>query len=230
MPRAEFAFVQARLQSRLGDALRANWPAIEASRSVAQYLAAVRTGALAWWVEGLDESRDAHRLERVLHERWVIYVASIVRWQPGAWRAATQWFGMLPALARIDATRKQGKAGANAEVPAIFAVPYETTGARSTASLWRTEFERRTPPGNSRGATFMQPAQWLLPIFAGDHAGRRAVPERARAALVRLLRRFAASPVAVFAFLALVALDVERLRGGLLVRQLMVRAPRAEAA
>ena len=42
----------------------------------------------------------------------------------------------------------------------------------------------------------------------------------ARAALRRLFRLHAGSAAAVFAYLALVALDLERLRGGLVVRAL----------
>jgi hypothetical protein len=232
MPRAEFAFVQARLQSRHGDALRAtNWQAIEASRGVAQFLAAVRAGALAPWVEGFDESFGAHRIERTLRSRWAGYVEQLVRWQPAPWRALTRWFGVLPELGLIDAWRQSGvfaspspraKAGAE-DLLAAFAVPYAPTGERSTVAIWRAEWERRAPPPRPDIANLIRPAHLLLPALGGDHSGRGAAAEPVRAALVRLLRRFAATPIAVFAHLALVALDVERLRGGLLVREMFAR-------
>ena len=245
MPRAEFAFVQARLQARHGDAVRAtNWQGIESSRSVAQFLAAVRAGALAHWVEGFDESFDAHRIERTLRSRWAAYVEQVVRWQPAPWRPLTRWFGVLPELGLIDAWRQRGafaslypnpvpRAGRGASpLPAerrtaraaaeallvAFAVPHEPTGERSTVAVWRAEWGRRAPRARPDTANLIRAAHLLLPILGGDHIGRGAAAEPVRAALVRLLRRFPATPIAVFAHLGLVALDVERLRGGLLVR------------
>jgi hypothetical protein len=102
---------------------------------------------------------------------------------------------------------------------APFAAPYERTGTGSTVSLWRAEWERQLPPSRIDAAALMRPAQLLVPALAGDASGRGRDTAAPRAALVRMLRRFAATPVAVFAGLGLVALDGERLRGGWVARR-----------
>lgn len=232
MPRAEFAFIQARLQARHGDAQRAtNWQAIEAGRSVAQVLAAVRAGALAHWVESFDDSFDAHGIENVLRSRWRAYVDRVAHWEPAAWRPLTRWFGVLPDLAQIDGARRSGQFGpgqrAAREELAPFATPHESTGAQSTLAIWGAEWERRVPDAH-RSHVVGGPARLLLPALAGERGGRGAGGDAVRAALMRLFRRFAATPTAVFAHLALVALDLERLRGGLLVRTMFAADPHEE--
>ena len=260
MRRPEFAFVQARLQARLGDFQRTvRWPSIEASRGVAQFLAALRATALGRWVEGFDESVDAHRVEAALREKWAAYVVEVARWQPPPWRAATRWFGLLPELPRIDALRRAGAlrpapdaSTQGATIPfaltsplqepplnesmavnrselGSFGAKHATAGDGATATIWVAEFRRRVPR-DAGDLDTIRPARWLLPTLGGDRTGRGRASGRAAAALVRHLHRLAGSPPAVFAFLALVALDVERLRGGLLVRQLLPRTPQGEDA
>jgi hypothetical protein len=260
MRRPEFAYAQARVQARLGDVLRTTrWPSIEAGRGAAQFLASLRAGAHAHWVEGFDAAVDAHRVESALREKWSAHVAQVARWLPSAWRPATRWFGLLPELARFDAMRRAGRFAAasglktgeaatsgaqamshpeaeplgalavHASELAPFAVPYAATGANATATIWSVEFGRRLPRGGD-DADLVRPAPWLLPVLAGDRAGRGLTDERATEALVRLLHRAAGSPAAVLAFVAFAALELERVRGGLLARLLLARAPQGEGA
>jgi hypothetical protein len=230
--RAAFAWVQARLQARHGDAPRAaDWLELEASRSTGQFLAVARAGTLAPWVQGIEASFDAPHVEQMLRERWAAYVEQVARWMPTPWRASTRWFGVLPQLPLIDAVRR-GEAGRELPIddPRFDGFAHLDRGAEGagTAAVWRTEWQRRTPIGEFHGEVLQRPAQLLLPALFDAHGGRAAQDESVRHALIRLFRRFAFSPVAVFAHLALVALDVERVRGGLLVRRLLPAASQAE--
>ena len=97
---------------------------------------------------------------------------------------------------------------------------------RDDAARWLARWQRLWPA--DAADDLRRPAEWLLPRLAGNGAGRGADDPAAQKALRRSFRRHPASPWAVIAFVALQALDFERLRGGLVQRLLF--APTAEAA
>lgn len=218
----EYAYVQARLQARHGSMPQpSSWQVLEASHTAGHFLAHARSGPLAPWVEGQDPSRDAHRAEQQLRQRWRRYVDDLAAWQPPRWRPATRWFGSLPELALT-------------KPPAV--------GAE--VAHWLQAWLKLMPAGDARVAPLRRVATLLMPgLVVADrerpsHAAAPAAPAApaaraasaasaapVRRALLGLFRRHTASPVAVFAHLALVALDVERLRGGLVTRILFEPAP-----
>lgn len=215
MTRAEYAYVQARLQARHGGMPGpASWTAPEASHTAAHYLARARAGALSAWVDAQDPSGDAHRVEQQLRLRWRRYVDDLAAWQPPRWRAATRWFASLPDLALIKP-------------------PADDAGVARWLQAWLDLMPAGEALGVRLAVLLRRVATLLMPgLAAADgprhhrtaaHSAqfaRSAQAEPVRRALQRLFRRHAATPVAVFAHLALVALDVERLRGGLVVRTL----------
>lgn len=243
--RAEFAYAQARLHARHGRLADAPaWQRLEASRTSAHYLALTRTGPLAGWIEGMDEDLDAHRVELHLRTRWRRYVDEIARWLPPRWQPATRWFAVLTDLPLIDMLLHGGPAApwmhADAHLAAFaqpqplqrsaalraaglgaFAAPRDADRA---AAIWLREWHRLAPAHRDAAAPWRRPAELLLPRLRDAQAERSAVSDALRLALVRLFRRCAGSPAAVFAHLALVALDLERLRGGIVVRRLFERA------
>jgi hypothetical protein len=229
--RTDFAYAQARLQARHG-ALpdSAFWQVLEASRGAAHFLALARTGALVRWTEGLDDRCDAHAIERQLRLHWRRHVEEVARWLPPRWQAATQWFGVLGELALVDADPAR-RAQA---LPMLGLAPFVALGASrrasDTAALWRDEWQRRLPPDHGDLRLLHRPAELLLPrLRAADGARGTDASAAVQATLRLLFRRHAASAVAVFAHLGLVALDVERLRGGLVVRCLFARGGEATA-
>jgi hypothetical protein len=236
--RADFAYVQARLQARHGalpDA--AAWRALEASRTAVHYLALARSGPFAPWVDGIGDTRDVHRIERSLRARWRGYVDEVARAVPARWQAATRWFAALPELPLIDALLRGAAPAALAadERFAGFALPDAVARAAAlrgaglapfaaherddAASVWRAHW-RQLAPQDDPAAPAYRPAELLLPRLRA-HDAERAAADDVRAALLKLFRRHAGSAVAVFAHLARVALDLERLRGGLVVRCLL---------
>jgi hypothetical protein len=248
--RTEFAYVQARLHARHARlAGAAVWQALEASRTAAHYLAQARAGPLAEWVDELDAAWDVHRIERGLRARWHRYVDDVARWLPPRWQAATRWFGTLTELPLIDALRGAGPAATwqhaderlaaftqpepSAKADALRRaglVPFATPSALATPpadprgpdamAIWHAAWLERVPPHEAEPGLMSRPAALLLPRLLGARGERSLAAEPTRRALSKLFRRHAGSPVAVFAHLALVALDVERLRGGLVARRL----------
>lgn len=203
MSLADFAYTQARLQARHGRRPDdAAWQLLTVSRSAAQAIAQARNGPLGDWLQGLDERADAQAIERHLRARWRQQVEAVARWLPARWQAALQQFARLPLLATAD-DAVDGDAG-------------------TVLAAWQADWQR-TLPADARPLrqVLPLPAQWLLPRLAGSFNGRAeastvAVQQRLR----RLARRHPGSAVAVFAHLALLALELERLRGDLVVRAL----------
>lgn len=238
--RPEFVYAQARLQARHAQRpSEALWRSLEASRTHRHYLALARSGPLAAWTETIDDGDDPHRVERSLRRHWRGYVDEVARWMPARWQGAIRWFGVLPELPLIDALRRRDPAerwltpdeplialihpDPAARVAALerddraaFATP---TGAdRPAMAVWLDEWQRRLPSERWSPALLGRPAELLLPRLRRGSATRAAAEPATHHALQRLFRRWATSPVAAFAHLALVALDVERLRGGIVAR------------
>lgn len=200
----DFAYAQSRLQARYGQRPdEALWRTLESSRGAGHYLEQTRVGALARWTEGLADARDPHRVERHLRARWQRHVDEVAGWLPRGWQAAVRGFGRLPELALAP--------------PAAAPDP-------QAAARWLAAWQRMLPAAPAEAALCRRPAELLLPRLAGRHdeagPGRSAGAAAGQRTLARLFRRHAATAVAVFAYLALVALDLERLRGGLVVRAL----------
>jgi hypothetical protein len=212
MTRSDFAYAQSRLQARYGRLPdEATWRALEASRTAEHYLSLARAGALAAWTEGLPDAGDAPRVEQHLLTRWQGHVDEVARWLPARWRPAAQAFARLPEVALP-----------NAEAP-----PDPDAAAR-----WLATWEAALPAdgaGTAEADACRRPAELLLPRLQGAESGRPARAEPVRQALMRLFRRRAATAAAVFAYLALAALDVERLRGGLVARSLFGAGEREAA-
>jgi hypothetical protein len=116
---------------------------------------------------------------------------------PAEWQPAVEWAGTLvdlPQKARDD------------------------VDAASALASWRREWWRRAPRA-ARGDELLRTLErWLA-----QHRAVRVEPRRALCLrLEALYRRATLDPAAAFVFLALSALDVERLRGELVVRALFV--------
>lgn len=86
------------------------------------------------------------------------------------------------------------------------------------ASVWLDRWQRLVPPSGADVRLARRPAELLLPRLMDADGARAADDAATRHALQRLFRRHAGTAVAVFAHLARVVLDIERLRGGLVTR------------
>lgn len=156
------------------------------------------------------------------------------------------WIAADPALAAYAQPQRGDRRAALAAGPlGALALAVETAeppprrldaaawrGARLHAALraWEHEWRARWPALDDEARAGLERLTALVRAHLGRFAtltaeDAPAARERLGADIAALLRRFPAQPVALFAYLALVALDLERLRGEILVRAAFRPAP-----
>ena len=211
----------------------------------------LRGGPLGHWAARLPARADLHETERLLREEWRNSVAEVARWQPARWRDATlwmRWIGDLPALqklarggrppawmradpvlgpvvAREPRERPAALAGTPlAPLAAGFAAPPDVARcwARHWQSLWPSAPEARRPL--LRLLAVVRTHRERLAAAPDGATSRDALQSLGRD-LERILRRHALSPAATAAYLCLVMLEMQRLRGLVAVRSLREAAP-----
>lgn len=250
-------YAQARLQARHGDRLAdADWHALEAAQSADHFIERSRATSLRRFTEQVSAGMTSHAIERVLRGAWRTYVNEVAGWLPAAWRPAASWTAPLPDLPAIDALLKGDTPAWTKQDPAL-ALFTEADPARRLAALRDSPFAPLLP---GDGETMPLGARWarhwraLWPeqdaadaraLNALGHAVRSHFERLAHAGTqetsaphrgdlekiaTRLFRRHAASPTAVFSHLVLTALDLERLRGGMVRRRLFGPPQRRQAA
>lgn len=237
----EFACAQARAQARLGGRLApAAWQVLDATESLSQYLHAARTTALRKHVQSLTAASSPHGIERSLRRDWRTEVDGAASWVPERWRPAiawTAWLSDLPAIAALGRGGELLPWMADDLALAPFAVDdaairqHEIKAADLGALIdrddilaaWRQHFESLWPAGD--------PDLGRLRDFIDRVEGYRSEPGPAGRAQTtsleplellagRLIRQNLRQTVTVLSHLLLVALDLGRLRGGLVRRAL----------
>jgi hypothetical protein len=244
--RRQWSYVQARLHARHGERLQeADWRALEAARSIDQFIERARMSSLRRFTERLNPRLSIHAIERMLRAVWREYVGEVASWVPAEWRSAVLWTSRLPELPVID-TLLKGAVPDWVRLDVSFAEFIETDPQRQRARLTRSPLDPLVASDARPGTLATRWSEhWssLWPHRAADDSALRdlaaaitaqaerldrAGPEETSApyrrdlvrGLTRLFRRHSAAPVAVFCHLALVAIDLERLRGGLVRRRL----------
>jgi len=243
------AYAQARLQARHGRRPTDDrWRLLEATPDLAGYLQAARATSLRPWVVHLAGEAGAHQIERSLRRDWQAYVAEIAAWIPSPWRPAARWLATLPYLPFfVHLTRGEPVPRWMLEDPVLSTVA-QTDAERRDEALAATALGRIAGPvkeGVPPVDAWLD--AWVTDWPAGDVAGGLAL-ERVRRAFHGHVSTILAAPLqyppgpalrrriaerfnmafrresgritAVFAHLGLMALDVERLRGGLVLRAL----------
>lgn len=245
--RVEWSYVQARLQARHGERLGdSEWRMLEAAKTLGRFIEESRSTPMRRFTDHINEQMTAHTIERILRAEWRAYVAEIAAWTSSAWKPAVLWGAHVPDLIMLDRLLAGDTPGWMREDP-VFGPLLGADGQIRTASLEKTPFFPLSLANwASRGLVehwlahwrvswprrFGADRQWLekLAALVRIHVRRlaRAGVEESSGpyrrelahALTRMFRRCSGTPVAVFCHLALVALDLERLRGCLVSRRL----------
>ncbi|MGD0023735.1 MAG: hypothetical protein ABSC37_03760 [Xanthobacteraceae bacterium] len=251
-----WGYVQARLQARHGERLQeADWRAIEAVRSIDQFIERARASSLRRFIEGVDARASSHAVERMLRAAWRVYVAELANWVPAAWCQAVLWTSLFPELPIIDgllrgeapdwiqqdpAFAELAQADLQKRNAALANPPFDVlvaTGARekTLAARWYTHWRSLWPHRRAENHALLDLAATInAHVERLDRAGLQetSAPHRRDLALklTRMFRRHSGSPAALFCHLALVALDLERLRGDLIRRRLFEPSNAKEAA
>ena len=242
----EYAF--ARLSARYGDRPADGlWRRIEHLRDFEDALTTVRASALAAWVVGVGTDASADAIEAAARRHWRNLVAEVAGWMPAEWTpsiawcahltdlpvllqaahpaSSPTWLGENPLHEDLAEDAHRGDRGL-ALLQAVAA-----DGAPSLLRAWRAEWARRLPAPVARWPLLGALVSLLdahAQVFRAAHPAdgwplRRALQAR----LSVLFRRAALDPSAAFVFLALSALEYERIRGELLRRRVFPAHPLA---
>ena len=245
--RSDFAYVQARIQSRHGERPDADaWARLHASRDLGHLLEAARSTGLARWVEQISVRSEPHAIERALRRELRDHVEEVASWTPHPWQPAVRWLSRLadlPALERLLGAEPPPPW--MADDPALRNLALDDRDARTEAMraaglgeivdavergqaarlAWAARFVELVPLDvGRRGEIEDLLAAFVAHVERLEEAGadedgwelRRELREE----LEHAFRWNALHPVALFAHLMLVALDLERLRGAILRRRL----------
>jgi hypothetical protein len=238
-----------RVQSQHGGRPDVNeWRRLEASHDLGQYLEATRSGIFGSWVSSLDRKRDAHAIERTLRAAWRSYVRTVAAWHPRRWQPWLTWLEWLPTLGLIsrledaapmpawllaDPVFERGTGETSAERLAALKgtalAVYEPaiSGRVPLGELWLTHWQALRPPVDAFTeqllAKVLRAVQEHARILAEEGAHGVGLRDQLRERIEKLFRAAAGTIVATLCHLALVALDFERLRGGLVDRSLFAR-------
>lgn len=223
--RALFAYAYARLQAHHGRRpTKSTWRHLNASKSLGHYLESARQTGLGPWVDNLTAATGTHEIEHALRRDWRDYVCRVASWLPREWQHAVLWTGGLADLP-MDVHRQRGL-----EIPtwADQATPDGDVmwlDQDLPMANWLERFAALWPRASG---TDVHQMEGLLDLLRRHLAPNN--PEYLRdgvearyqliARLERLFHRTAQRPVAVFAFLAMVALDIEHLRAHMVHRRL----------
>ena len=245
----DIEYACARIGARFGERPdEAAWRAIAVVRGFAAFLDAARTPPFRRWIGGIATDATPHAVEAALLGHWRTLVDEIRQWMPERWHAAIAWAG---ALVDLPIAQYLARGGAplpwmaddplfrdlarNAEQPPAGGVLAPLVRGWSNPEgflrAWTGEWSRRVPRREeAEPGTITECARLLVahraaladPSIADGSLMRRALAAR----LSALYRRATLDPAAAFVFLALSALDIERLRGELLRRAIFPRLGR----
>ena len=244
--RARFAYVQVRLQARHG--ARPDeplWRSLQGTSDFANYLQLARHTPLQSWVRTLDPGQSSDEIEAELRRLFRHHVDEVAGWVPPVWRPAVVWVRRLPDLPALqhllsgepvpawlqdDAElRDMGCLAVDSRLEAmqhsdcnVFLMASQTGESLTDAWLnhWRTLW-----PGTARQNQALEKLadalhRYLRVLQADSCESVQTRCEALHVQLVGAFRRYSFQPAAVFSSLALTALELARLRGDLLVRQL----------
>ncbi len=239
------AYAQARVQARFAKRLgEPEWQRLGAVQRFGPYLRELRATGLGDWVAGIAEGGDPHEIEQALRRGFRLTLDEVVGWTPEPWRPAIAWVGWLPLLPLLRplvlgetaspwALRDpelrpwldgEGRLRPAALVAAGGADLFPEGSSTGLGGRWRACWERRWPAVSREGRLGLERLWDLLATRWSELPPGAEDPRVALRLLgVRLEQRFhrlILQPAMPFAYLALVALDLRRLRGELLGRAL----------
>jgi hypothetical protein len=249
----DFAYAQARIQARFARLpAEEEWQRLAASRTLASFLEEARSGPLRDWVKGFSGQSDAHELEAGLRSLYRETLEAVSGWVPAPWRDAlswTRWLMHLPLFAHLGAGGAlPGWAARDPDLRfllcedgtldrrrlAAAGVDVLMRPAQGLAAVWIAQWRGRWP---RCGHEISRNLLAFTALLTGHVENFRRIPPDAawssrkelRERLRLRLHQRMLQPQVPFIYLALTALDLERLRAALVSRALF-SAPGQAAA
>jgi hypothetical protein len=240
----DFGYAQARIQARYA-ALppETEWHRLAATRSLGAYLEEARVGPLGPWLKGFSALSDAHDMERGIRALAWEQTQEAASWTPRTWRPAIRWVAWLPYLGVFEELARTRRFPPWAQQDPRLRDCLDDKGTTSAEALQRHGLTPLTAHGNPEQLASGWMREWkdrwpAMPRQQASHlmaflqelgthlrAFRQGGPDTAwelrhqlRDRLRLRLHQRLLEPLAVFLYLALVFLDLERLRGELVGR------------
>jgi hypothetical protein len=246
------AYAGARIQARISRLPSdGDWQRLTSARSLAAYLEEARATGLSEWVRAFSGLSQPHELDRGCRALARDAARMTADWAPPPWRAAIEWVGWLPSLPLLEHLARGGDvpewmtrddrlrallgdtdgldskalqaAGLDKLIPGV--------AAPEVGMRWRTAWRERWPACGRQAGRDLDALAALVERHLD--AFRHGTPESAWALRETLrdrvriyLHLHVLQPVELFAYLALVLLDLERLRAEL-VRRAVFNSGRA---
>jgi len=241
---SEIAYAQARIQSRYGQRAGASvWLKLHNINDLGSYLQSAQQSPLRHWVLGLSSNHSSHEIELTLRQKYRHHVDEVANWMPMEWKHNLQWIKRLVDLPVINYLVNGGEplqwmksdpylSGFTADDPAMRQLALRQAGSRimlehwsrsgSILTGWLAQWYSLLPRGAQRDRGMvaleallneqMQLQSRQQPAVAP--ADYETIFERLRL----IFRHNAFQPAAVYAYLAIVALDLHRIRSDLMQR------------
>jgi hypothetical protein len=247
---SHYAYAQARLQARHGQRPGEHvWLQLHGTGDLANYLLVVRRTSLRHWVLGMNVSHSIHEIEQSLRDQLRGYIDEIADWLPTDWRESVRWISRLPDLPAL-----QHLLAGNAAQSWMLSDPMLRDFASEERELrldaiMRSDCYRLAESwqkGHSLPDAWLDHWQQLLPENSLKEDGIRQMIRlyhehlsppsdteivdtaqqrlHLETRLTSLFRHYSFQATAAFAHLGLVALDLGRLRSGLVRRALFPEA------
>jgi hypothetical protein len=243
---ADWDAAQARLQGlRSRRPSAAEWVALEATLGLDEYLARARQAPFGLWIESLGTEPALHEIDRVLRAAFRAECTRLASWYGEPWNRALAQLAAILDLPLLAALRRgavlPASAGDDPVWRGLIAAPADerfqlatglqpppdssgaTTSLEDWARAWLAALPACTPETRAGFAALARAAVEFQ--RRGAAADRFATPAlRMHERLALLFRRHAGTPVAMACEIAAAALDLQRLRAGLVRRVLAQRA------
>ncbi len=251
---SRFAYLQARLQARHGQRPDEQlWRRLHSTGDLGNYLQMARQSVLRPWVMGIDSLAGVHVIEFSLRQQFLSYVEEVAHWLPADWRPAFEALDTLlvlpalqhllsmesvPAWMREDLTLRDlasENVGQRSDAIQASEAGYLLAAWQRSEPLydaWYDAWRQRWPGPGRLNTALDQLGRLILGHIRSVSADTGAATAEQREALRRKLsaafRKYSFQPAAAFCHLALIALDLETLRGDLLRRKLFADSPGAD--
>ncbi len=222
-----FGYLQARLQARyakLPDESR--WLHLAGLKELASFLEELRNSPLSAWITGLSAASSPEDIEKYLHKCLLDTIREIAGWFSPSWSATIHSFETLLQLPAIDYLSRSEAAGTeNIEDDELLELLQTGKQGDELLNAWISGWRALWP---QMSGSHHQAIDSLIEMLQQHRLQFVDIPVRkaweTRHALEYRLRfffrRHELQPAAAFAYLALVALMLERLRAELLQRAL----------
>lgn len=227
-----FGYTQARIQAHFAELPDENlWLHLGVLKEMASFLEEARSTSLNQWVGGLSASSDITDIDQYLQRRLIEKIGEISKWFDHQWRPSVLWLGTLVQIPHLDHLIRNQADPAGLISPELLDEPFHSASQQQGLwSAWIETWRNRWPRDTSRNLNSMKSLQALVekhhnlfPTLEVSESWQARLDLETQLRL--FFRRHTLQPGAFFAYIALLALALERLRSELIKRALL--APQA---